>query len=80
MLPMKESELGENSNWRRSGFAQIMIIQGRRSPKAIETHQGFVHIKSVRVEWDGVPGKGQRANRNALAPSPGFGAVKEWCF
>ncbi len=30
------------------------------------------------VDGDGAPGKGQRANRNALAPSPGLKAVEEW--
>ena len=32
------------------------------------------------VDGDGAPGKGQRANRNALAPSPGFRTVREWYF
>ena len=29
------------------------------------------------VDGDGAPGKGQRANRNALAPAPGLRAMKE---
>ena len=45
-------------------------------PIKIGTRQGSVLIKSVLwVDGDGAPGKGQRANRNALAPSPGLKAM-----
>ena len=78
--PTKESELGVNYFWRKSIFAQFKIFFQRRSPTGIEARQGFAHIESVRVEGDGAPGKGQRANRNALGPSPGFKTVREWPF
>ena len=47
--------------FKRNIFAHIKTIQERRSPIQIEARQGFAHIESVRVEWDGALGKGQRA-------------------
>ena len=48
----------------------------RHIPIGIKCRQAFALLKSVLwVEWDGVQGKGQRANRNALGPSPGLRAM-----
>ena len=57
--------------------AHLTFFLPRHGPTGIEARQGFAHIKSVRVEGDGAPGKGQRANRNALGPSQGLKTVKE---
>ncbi len=57
---------------------QLKALGVQRIPIGIGTRQGSVLLKGVLwVEWDGVQGKGQRANRNALGPSPGLRAMSK---
>ena len=70
--PTRECELGEEFLLAKKKLRPTQNLLSSTQPNTNRSPQGFTHIKSVRVEGDGAPGKGQRANRNALAPSPGF--------
>ena len=56
----------------------IHCIEMPKKPNRNQMPSGICTAKRrLWVDGDGAPGKGQRANRNALAPSPGLKAVKE---
>ena len=61
------------------GDVQLYIRFEKASPSrnGVRLHLTFLRLASlVGIGHEG-PGKGQRANRNALAPSPGLKAMKE---
>ena len=76
--PTRECELGEEFLLAKKKLrpTQNLLSSTRpntnRSPSGLRTYK-----RRLWVEGDGAPGKGQRANRNALAPSPGFKIVRE---
>ena len=79
--PTREYELGEKFLLAKKklrpthNFSSTTHPNTNRSPPGLRTYK-----KRLWVDGDGAPGTGQRANRNALAPSPGLKAVREWYF
>ncbi len=72
----KESKLGEEFLLAEKYRCPTQNLPSAARPNTNQMPSGICTAKRrLWVEGDGAPGKGQRANRNALAPSPGLKAM-----
>ncbi len=74
--PTRKSELGKASLFPKKYLHPTQNLFSATRPNRNQMPSGICTARRrLWVEWDGVQGKGQRANRNALGPSPGFKAI-----